>query len=557
MMSPVSFSLRGGIVNEYSFLLEKIIEDIEVPKWLYDRAEERYNSVSDWLSREESNLLLYEPYIYVQGSFLLGTANRPIDTEEGYDIDLVCCLNTPLDSISWDELKQIVGNEIKANGKYKQMLKQEGRRCWTIVYSEKEKVQFHLDILPAIPNTYLKQENNPLLQNPILITDNIQKRFLGSNPKGYLEWFKIQMMTHKSFYEDRVQFMAKQLNCETEAVPTYVVKTPLQMVVQLLKRHRDIVYKDLPNELSDTKPISIIITTLAAKAYSSISSFVSNDLYSIAMAILEEMPKHIIQKNNIDSKPVFWVENPTDKTENFADKWEQYPMKGIMFKFWLDEAKNSLDKAFKKQGIHNVSESLKEMFGDKSVSRALTKFHEDLVGNARSKGGLGISGTTARLVQLNERSKASKIPKNTFYGGREIKFSKRKSALNMAVQGLRLQNFRTISSKVNHNKLVWVGNIKPTQLSEIYTIEIIYKKGRAPQVFVRDPKLKVLGGKLPPHIYSKKNLCLFYPPNNEWDSTKLISKTIIPWTSLWLFYYEIWLSTGEWLGGGYHPAKKK
>lgn len=32
-----------------------------------------------------------------------------------------------------------------------------------------------------------------------------------------------------------------------------------------------------------------------------------------------------------------------------------------------------------------------------------------------------------------------------------------------------------------------------------------------------------------------------------------IANTILPWTSLWLYYYEIWLGTGKWEGGGDHP----
>lgn len=32
-----------------------------------------------------------------------------------------------------------------------------------------------------------------------------------------------------------------------------------------------------------------------------------------------------------------------------------------------------------------------------------------------------------------------------------------------------------------------------------------------------------------------------------------IANTIIPWTIEWLYYYELWLATGEWLGGGDHP----
>lgn len=33
----------------------------------------------------------------------------------------------------------------------------------------------------------------------------------------------------------------------------------------------------------------------------------------------------------------------------------------------------------------------------------------------------------------------------------------------------------------------------------------------------------------------------------------LLAKTILPWTAEWLLHYEVWLVTGEWVGGGVHP----
>jgi transposase InsO family protein len=35
-----------------------------------------------------------------------------------------------------------------------------------------------------------------------------------------------------------------------------------------------------------------------------------------------------------------------------------------------------------------------------------------------------------------------------------------------------------------------------------------------------------------------------------------LDQTIVPWTSLWLFYFEDWLSEGEWRGGGEHPEPR-
>ena len=38
--------------------------------------------------------------------------------------------------------------------------------------------------------------------------------------------------------------------------------------------------------------------------------------------------------------------------------------------------------------------------------------------------------------------------------------------------------------------------------------------------------------------------------------TKRIDQTIIPWTYTWLFYFEDWLSTDDWKGGGRHPGEE-
>ncbi len=32
-----------------------------------------------------------------------------------------------------------------------------------------------------------------------------------------------------------------------------------------------------------------------------------------------------------------------------------------------------------------------------------------------------------------------------------------------------------------------------------------------------------------------------------------ISETIVPWVNLWLFFFEEWLISNDWKGGGVHP----
>lgn len=99
--------------------------------------------------------------------------------------------------------------------------------------------------------------------------------------------------------------------------------------------------------------------------------------------------------------------------------------------------------------------------------------------------------------------------------------------------------------------------LKPTTTSITYTIKLCAKQhSTTVDIFVIEPKINFFeNGKKVPHLYPNGSLCLFYPPNNEFHYKNLWCETLVPWTSLWLFYYEVWKETGEWLGGGIHGKK--
>lgn len=102
--------------------------------------------------------------------------------------------------------------------------------------------------------------------------------------------------------------------------------------------------------------------------------------------------------------------------------------------------------------------------------------------------------------------------------------------------------------------MYWTGAIRPTPCSPDYEIQIRYQAGKFPIVKVQYPKLETGGQASLPHVYSKDELCLFMPKYREWNGRMSIAKTMVPWTSLWLFNYEVWRATGEWRGGGVHPG---
>lgn len=126
-----------------------------------------------------------------------------------------------------------------------------------------------------------------------------------------------------------------------------------------------------------------------------------------------------------------------------------------------------------------------------------------------------------------------------------------KKNLSLGEQSFSLvKQYPQFEATLTSNTVTWIGSIQPRLMSEAYKIKIIYEQKGYPKVWVLDPKLQCYKNEPIPHMYNQERLCLFYPVSKEWKRSMWIYQTIIPWTSLWLSYYEIWLITGEWLGGG-------
>ena len=71
-----------------------------------------------------------------------------------------------------------------------------------------------------------------------------------------------EMKSHLTYCRENRHLVTCQ--ADVGKLKEYNFKTPLQKAIQLLKRHRDIMFE---NDTKKLKPISIIITTLAAELY--------------------------------------------------------------------------------------------------------------------------------------------------------------------------------------------------------------------------------------------------------------------------------------------------
>lgn len=369
--------MTNTTLNNHNDVLEALAEEIEVPDHLDKLARCRYQAIGDWLNREESSITHRDPKISPQGSFILGTAIRPLQDDDTFDIDLVVTLQGTKQQLTMKELKDMVGNEViaYANARNMKQKPEDKRRCWTMEYSDS--VNFHLDILPSIPDidrykALLENHNrdglsasSDIADLAIAITDKELPEFSVltndwpiSNPKGFANWFNLQQATVLEEYRQRM--VNNKQYASVEEVPAYHAKTPLQRAIQLLKRHRDKMF-----EGNEDKPISIIITTLAAHAYNG-----ERNIQQALRTILRNMGNHI---TNLNGKHE--VQNPVCPWENFADKWVEDPQKQENFFEWLRRAQEDFGVYFN-QPYDQIPKPLQTMTGVKAVRDIASRFNQ-------------------------------------------------------------------------------------------------------------------------------------------------------------------------------------
>lgn len=191
--------------------------------------------------------------------------------------------------------------------------------------------------------------------------------------------------------------MAKAAEVDVEEIPQERVPTPLRRAVQILKRHRDIYYQGNPKD----KPISIIITTLAANAYRG-----ESDVFEALMAITAKMCDGIKTHNNEYSVP-----NPINPKENFADRWREEPQRAKRFFEWLQRVESDFAAAGELSGLPNIIGSLAPALGERVLERAFERLGTAM-DEQQQAGQLRMAPRTGRLG-----ASGSRVKSNTWYGG--------------------------------------------------------------------------------------------------------------------------------------------
>lgn len=338
----------------------KLVKKLDLSPSMYKDATEKYKNLGEFLAQNDVPV-----DIYPQGSFATGTVVRPFkdSKDSDYDVDCICLLNRSKNEVTPEEIKNIIGDKIKSNEMYAKKLLPEDSRCWTLEYAEKDGIGFNLDVVPSIPADHrlineiiAKGVRKDFADVAISITnkENDKYSWCDSNPKGYAEWFKEINKPFLEYNRSKRRQMLFESNREifnsVEEIPEYIERSSLQMVIQILKRHRDIYFTKRRKE--GYKPISAIITTMVGQI--SRTAQYNMDVLELLEYVVNEITiySNLLKRNQkefnmlFESKSILskkeerWtILNPVNPFDNLTDSWNDDSDKAKYFFEWVKQIK--------------------------------------------------------------------------------------------------------------------------------------------------------------------------------------------------------------------------
>jgi hypothetical protein len=320
-------------------LIEQSCQYLELSPCQRDLAKQRYEGVGDWLARSD-DWLLSSIAIRIQGSVAIGTTVKPVGANE-HDVDLVAHVPDLDLAVSPALLKKRIGDRLRSNGNYASLLV-EMPRCWRLDYAN----EFHLDITPSIPNPECRFGGE-------LVPDKTLKMWKASNSQGYRAKFdrraallpRIRSVFGKAYDSARADAQVEPYPEEKR------LKGILRRIVQIAKRHRDVHFIDDHQGLA---PLSIIITTLASRAYETcVGNFEYDHELELIVDVLRRMPQ-MLQTGTVDGRVIWYLWNQTTPGENFCEKWNKHTERATAFFQWHGKIVADVERLAGARGLDQV-----------------------------------------------------------------------------------------------------------------------------------------------------------------------------------------------------------
>jgi len=334
-------------------ILARIAQQLELDPSRRAKIEQTYKAVSNWLDKDEGFFKELNIDIYAQGSIRIYTTVKPYNRDD-FDLDIVLHLNHLYSDYTPQQIYFELIRRLKEHETYRKII-EEKNRCARLNYAG----DFHMDILPGCIISFYDP-------NKINVPDKKLSDWVSANPKDLADWYLNKANTVQSpmleNHYNNVFSKRIALKAETEDLPSehFYTRKPLQRATQLIKRRRDIFFKDIP----EYKTSSIILTTLGGLLYQG-----ENTIYETIDNYLNNINIQINEKKRLK------VLNPVNPEEDFTEKWDDKPELYAHFKNFIIDFKVKWEAL--KQTFVKSADIYDQLFGEsiyKNVRIKQTKF---------------------------------------------------------------------------------------------------------------------------------------------------------------------------------------
>jgi hypothetical protein len=363
--------------KQWEQLIASLLRRLELDPADRAKAEADYEDLANHLAARLS-IPRHDVHIFPQGSMRTQTTiNQRYPVK--FDLDLVVQLtgpsyNRPDPEVMFEDFGKALEGKAHVTGD-----PEAKRRCWRLPYPGRP---YYFDVTPAVQDQTGRQGSSLSVRDP-------DTAWAASNPEEFADWF----CTHAA---KRFPFQARLVKSQIEARTT-VAPLPdndvtlddiLRRTLQLIKLHRDTVYWGADEKKKEVMPISVILVTLATKAYADLVANRSHEFKSSIEAVLtliEVMPKYI-EKNGSGWR----VENPKLASENFADRWNSDGgARHAEFLRWHAKLENDLEALLHQSHRVPSEEKVRSVFGSAGVeawnsSKPKVSVLDSLIGSGAS-----------------------------------------------------------------------------------------------------------------------------------------------------------------------------
>ncbi len=394
-------------ISEADALLMDVARRIQLSKTKHETAETNFRALCQHVDREGSPLQKKVLECYPSGSFATGTAIASRVAKNQHDVDVVIELDVPPHSapnVMLGLLFEAINGE--PGSRYHGMVTQNSR-CITVKYGDGTTV----DLMPVARLTGQPERAGHLFHYKKETGETFHKAV---NPWAFANDFNKRVEFDPAFYETFTgrRLLVEgtlELKAETQPMPDHVPieeKSPRVVALQLIKRNRDIVFRE-PGRRNMRKPPSVVLAAISLDA-GPVKPSLIDEVISVANAIRGKLREKMEPHRTVE------VRNPAYFPDVFTDRWPENEQLQDLFDGDLRRLTIELYRLRNEDlSMTEKSEILKRLFGETAANYAIesnldARRHEMEAGrlHAGSKGKIAASVAAPAVVGMRTSPKA-------------------------------------------------------------------------------------------------------------------------------------------------------